>query len=90
VGQTVDKYKIFVGGSLLGTRLNFVYKELVPTKEMVEELTPLLVYYKSDSFPGESLGDFCHRKGREELLHFDASYKELHGRVPDAFHTTTR
>jgi len=75
VGKAVGKYTILVGGRLLGDRLNIVYKEMVPLREVVKELVPLLVYFKADRQPGESLGDFCHRKGVEELLRFDAEYK---------------
>ena len=32
VGKAADKYTIFVGGRLLGDRLNFIYKDLVPPK----------------------------------------------------------
>lgn len=56
VGQTVGKYKIFVGGNLLGTRLNFTYKELIPLKEIVQELVPLLVYYKRGPHAGRVTG----------------------------------
>ena len=31
VGKTKDKYTIFLGGRVLGDRLNFIYKDLVPT-----------------------------------------------------------
>ncbi len=75
VGKAVGKYTILVGGRLLGNRLNVIYKDMVPLREVVKELAPLLVYFKADRDPGESLGDFCHRKGVEELLRFDAEYK---------------
>ena len=75
VGKAVGKYTILVGGRLLGNRLNVIYKDMVPLREIVKELAPLLVYFKADRDPGESLGDFCHRKGVEELLRFDAEYK---------------
>jgi sulfite reductase (ferredoxin) len=78
VGQTVGKYKIFVGGNLVGTRLGFMYKELIPLDEVVAELRLLLVYYRSDACRGESFGDFCHRKGLEGLLGFAASYRQRH------------
>lgn len=78
VGQTVGKYKVFVGGNLLGTRLGFTYKELVPLDEVVAELRPLLMYYRTDARRGESLGDFCHRKGVEALLAFETSYRQRH------------
>ena len=41
----------------------------------VQELVPLLVYFKADREPGESWGDFCHRKGVADLLRFDAEYQ---------------
>jgi sulfite reductase (ferredoxin) len=78
VGQTVGKYKIFVGGGLVGTRLGFMYRELVPLDAVVAELRPLLVYYKTDGWRGESLGEFCHRKGLEDLHGFEASYRQRH------------
>jgi len=77
VGKAVGRYTILVGGRLLGTRLNVIYKEMVPLREVVQELVPLLVYFKADRQPDESLGDFCHRKGVEDLLRFDAEYKNL-------------
>ena len=75
VGKAVGKYTILVGGRLLGNRLNVIYKDMVPLREVVKELVPLLVYFKANREPGESLGDFCHRKGVEELLRFDAEYQ---------------
>ena len=74
VGKAVGKYTILIGGKILGNRLNFTYKDMVPLERIVRELIPLLVYFKSDRDPGESLGDFCHRKGLEEMLRFDAEF----------------
>ncbi|MDX1964067.1 MAG: NADPH-dependent assimilatory sulfite reductase hemoprotein subunit [Pirellulales bacterium] len=68
VGKTDDKYTIFVGGRLLGDRLNFLYKDLVPTAEVVATLVPLFAYFQADRQPGETLGDFFHRKGAADLL----------------------
>jgi sulfite reductase (ferredoxin) len=68
VGKTKDKYTIFVGGRLLGDRLNFIYKDLVPTGEVVPTLVPVLSYFKEARQNGESFGDFCHRVGKDELL----------------------
>jgi sulfite reductase (ferredoxin) len=75
VGQTVDKYRILVGGRLDGTRLNFAYRELVPTRELIGALEPLFLYFKSAREPGESFGDFCHRKGKAELERFASVYR---------------
>ncbi len=68
VGKTLGKYTIFVGGRLLGNRLNFLYKDLVPEDQVVRELLPVFAYFKQDRQNGESLGDFCHRKGKDDLL----------------------
>ena len=48
VGKTKGKYTIFVGGRLLGDRLNFIYKDLVPEEEVVATIAPLFVYFKQD------------------------------------------
>jgi sulfite reductase (ferredoxin) len=75
VGKTAGKYTVFLGGRLLGDRLNFVYKDLVPEEEVVSTLTPVLVYFKQDRLPGETFGDFCHRKGAENLLEWATTYE---------------
>jgi sulfite reductase (ferredoxin) len=67
VGKTKDKYTIFLGGRVLGDRLNFIYKDLVPTNEVVPTLVPVLEYFKENRQDGESLGDFCHRVGTHAL-----------------------
>jgi sulfite reductase (ferredoxin) len=68
VGKTKDKYTIFLGGRLLGDRLNFIYKDLVPTADVVPVLVPVLSYFKDARQNGETFGDFCHRIGKDELL----------------------
>jgi sulfite reductase (ferredoxin) len=70
VGKTADKYTVFLGGRLLGDRLNFIYKDLVPTEEVVATLVPVLACFKQERLADETLGDFCHRKGAADLLAF--------------------
>jgi sulfite reductase (ferredoxin) len=67
VGKTAGKYTVFVGGRLLGDRLNFLYKDLVPAEGVVATLIPLFVYFKHERAEGETFGDFCHRKGADDL-----------------------
>ncbi len=67
VGKTVGKYTMFVGGRWLGDRMNVIYKDLVPADEVVSTLVPLFVYFKNDRHEGETFGDFCHRKGVDDL-----------------------
>jgi sulfite reductase (ferredoxin) len=63
VGRTLGKYTIFLGGRLLGDRLNEQYKDVVPFEDLSKEITAVLTCYKAERKAGETLGDFCHRKG---------------------------
>ncbi len=75
VGKTDGKYTIFVGGRLLGDRLNFVYKDLIPTEQIVPTLVPLLMYYKQSRQDSETVGDFFHRKGAADLLSWTEKFQ---------------
>jgi sulfite reductase (ferredoxin) len=68
VGKTKDKYTIFLGGRLLGDRLNYIYKDLVPTSDVVPTLGRVFGYFKEARQNGETFGDFCHRIGKDGLL----------------------
>jgi sulfite reductase (ferredoxin) len=68
VGRSGDKHTLFVGGNLLGTRLNFLLKDLIPISEIVPHLVPLLEDFKKHRHPREGFGDYCQRLGREKLL----------------------
>jgi sulfite reductase (ferredoxin) len=68
VGKARGRYTVYLGGCRRGTRLTFLYQDLVPVEEIVPLLTPLLSYYREDRHEGESFGDFCHRKGRDDLV----------------------
>jgi sulfite reductase (ferredoxin) len=67
VGKSAGKYTVFLGGRLLGNRLNFIYKDSVPEADVVPTLIPVFAYFKHDRRPDETLGDFCHRKGQADL-----------------------
>jgi sulfite reductase (ferredoxin) len=67
VGKAKGKYTVFVGGSRLGTRLNFIYKDLIPLEELVTCLKPLFVGFKQDRQGDEAFGDYCDRVGLENL-----------------------
>ncbi len=66
VGRSGDKYSIFVGGNLLGTRLGYMLKDLVPLRDIVPLLSQLLETYTSSRLPGEGFGDFWHRQGADQ------------------------
>jgi sulfite reductase (ferredoxin) len=70
VGRSGDKYTVFVGGHVLGTRLNFMLKDLVPYAEIMPTLLPLLEHFKNERRHEESFGDYCHRLGVEHLRQY--------------------
>ncbi len=67
VGRSGDKYVLYVGGHVLGHRLNFELKDLVPRRDIVRMLRVLLVHFREERTPGESFGDYCQRMGQERL-----------------------
>ena len=69
VGKAAGKYTVFVGGNAQGTRLGFIYRDMVPLEDIVSTLTPLLIAYRTQRSGSESLGDFCSRLGLEQLDH---------------------
>jgi sulfite reductase (ferredoxin) len=73
VGRSGDKYMLFVGGNLLGTRLSFPLADLVPSAAVVPLLVRLLEDYQQQRQSNEGFGDFCHRLGADAL----------HARFPD-------
>ena len=68
VGKSADKYTIFLGGRVQGDRLNFIYKDKVPTAEVVPTLAAVFRYFKAARQEDESFGDFCYRQGADQLL----------------------
>lgn len=61
VGVSADKYNLHLGGSTDNTRLNRVYRELVPASDIVGTLDALFVAFKNERQSGESFGSFCER-----------------------------
>jgi sulfite reductase (ferredoxin) len=68
VGKAKGKYTLYVGGTRLGTRLAYIFKDLVPLENIVSSLRPLLIAFQSQRQGSESFGDFCARLGLEEVL----------------------
>ncbi len=67
VGRSGDKYTLFVGGNLIGSRLNFVLKDLVPLPEIVPTLCKVLEDFKQHRDGDEGFGDYCARRGAEHV-----------------------
>ncbi|MGL4513637.1 MAG: NADPH-dependent assimilatory sulfite reductase hemoprotein subunit [Lacipirellulaceae bacterium] len=68
VGRAKERYTMFLGGSRLGHRLNWIYKDMVPADEVATTLARVFVHFKATRTPGEALGDFCDRVGKDALL----------------------
>lgn len=68
VGRSGDKYTLFVGGNLIGSRLNFTLRDLVPLADLVPTLVPLLENFKRHRQAGEGFGDYCQRLGADKLM----------------------
>lgn len=67
VGRSGDKVTVLVGGHVLGHRLNFPLRDLVPMNQIIPLLAPILDDYKLNRRPAEGLGDYCQRLGLEKL-----------------------
>ncbi|MEW4527692.1 NADPH-dependent assimilatory sulfite reductase hemoprotein subunit [Maioricimonas sp. JC845] len=67
VGKARGKYTIYLGGNAQGTRLAYLYDDLVPFDEIPQRLSPVFGLFKAERQDGESFGDFCDRKGKEAL-----------------------
>ncbi|GAC1311440.1 MAG: NADPH-dependent assimilatory sulfite reductase hemoprotein subunit [Vulcanimicrobiaceae bacterium] len=61
VGVSADRYNLHLGGTTESTRLNRVYRELVPGAEIAGALDQLFVAFKAERREGERFGDYCER-----------------------------
>lgn len=69
-----EKYTLFLGGNVMGTRLAFIYRDFVEKDQITPTLVPLFAFYKAHRSGNESFGDFCHRQGVEVLQKFADEY----------------
>ena len=63
VGRSGDKYTLYVGGNLVGSRLSWVLKDLVPMAQIVPTLCRVLQDFKQHREGDEAFGDYCERRG---------------------------
>jgi sulfite reductase (ferredoxin) len=67
VGKAKHKYTLYLGGNAQGTRIGFLYQDMVPQDELATRLAPLFARWKTERAAGEAFGDWCHRVGKEAL-----------------------
>ena len=68
VGRSLNKYVVYLGGNIEGTRLAEPYADLVHRDDLVSTVRPVLERYRDERFDGEPFGDFCVRVGPEAVL----------------------
>lgn len=73
VGRSLNKYVVYVGGNMEGTRLGTEYATLVPLDQLVTTVRPLFERFRDERLPGERFGDFWSRVGIEPLQSGGAS-----------------
>jgi sulfite reductase (ferredoxin) len=66
VGRSGDRYVVYVGGNMEGTRLNTPFADLVPLAQLVPTVRPLLERFARERRHAERFGDFCDRVGTAE------------------------
>jgi len=67
VGKARGKYTIYLGGNAEGTRIGFIFDDMVPQAEIATRLGPVMARFKQERNDGEEFGNFCHRIGLEGL-----------------------
>jgi sulfite reductase (ferredoxin) len=61
VGQSADRYQVYLGGHRGGTRLAQPWRDKLHLAEIASELRPLFAAYAAARRDGESFGDWCTR-----------------------------
>lgn len=68
VGRTLGKYNLYLGGNMEGTRLNTLYKELIPAAEMAQVVRNVLTTYVETRTSQERIGDWAERLGIDAIV----------------------
>ncbi|BDE08107.1 sulfite reductase subunit beta [Vulcanimicrobium alpinum] len=68
VGQSADRYQLYLGGSPASTRLAKPWREKVRSWEIAPLLAPLFVAFRNDRRVGESFGDWAARDVLAEVV----------------------
>ncbi len=74
VGSATDEYQIWLGGNFDSTRLAKPYIQRLHINDLEKGLEPLFVYFRDKRLAGEGFGDFCDRKGIDNLTKYVENY----------------
>ena len=67
VGRSLNKYVIYLGGNVAGTRLARPFLDLVPMDKLAATLKPLFEHFRDERVGAEGFGDYCDRVGFDYL-----------------------
>ncbi len=75
VGRSLNKYVIYLGGNVAGTRLARPFLDVVPIDKIGATLKPVFEHFRAERKPAEAFGDYCDRVGFEYLKSFTSVAK---------------
>jgi len=67
VGKARGKYTVYLGGNVQGTRLAFLFQDMVPQENLGALLSPIFAQFRNERIGNEPFGDFCVRMGKDGL-----------------------
>jgi len=76
VGDGMDTYQLWLGGSPVLTRTAWPFMQKMKDKDLEATLTPILSMFKEQKHEFEAFGDFTHRVGEEKIREY------CEGKVP--------
>lgn len=67
VGRSLNKYVIYLGGNVNGTRLARPFLDVVPIDKLRPTLKPVFEHFRDERRDNEAFGDYCDRVGFDYL-----------------------
>jgi len=67
VGRSGEKYTLYVGGNYRGDRLSYELQDMLPKDQIVPTVKKLMGEFQKERQGNEGFGEYCTRKGREQL-----------------------
>jgi sulfite reductase (ferredoxin) len=73
VGRSLNKYVIYLGGNVTGTRLARPFLDVIPIDKLAVTLKPVFEHFRDERGAGEAFGDYCDRVGFDYLKQFTSA-----------------
>ena len=61
VGKAPGRYQVWLGGDVMGTRLNRLWKDVMKETDLETEFRPVFTRFAQERHAGERFGDWCQR-----------------------------